>query len=81
MNLTEILEKAKEFCEYEYQDCKKSVKRKYTWITPQGLVDNSIARCLGVVQFVQELGVEYKDLGFYDEYLEKFKKLLDNKEE
>lgn len=37
MNPTEILEKAKEYCEYEYQDCKNLLKENIHGLLHKGL--------------------------------------------
>ena len=76
MPVEEILNLVKEYCEAEYQQTKICIEKKYSWVNPQDLVKGAINRCLGIMQFVQYLGVSYKDLDVYDEYKEKLEKLL-----
>ncbi len=76
MSNEEILNLVKEYFEAEYQDTKRCIEKKYAWSNPKDLVKGAINRCLGIVQFVQYLGVSYEDLDVYDEYKEKLEKLL-----
>ena len=76
MPVEEILNLVKEYCEAEYQQTKICIEKKYSWVNPQDLVKGAINICLGIMQFVQYLGVSYKDLDVYDEYKEKLEKLL-----
>lgn len=77
MSHDEILNLIKEYFETEYQETKMCIERKYDWTTPKDLAQGAINRCLGVVQFVQCLGIPYEDLvDVYDEYKEKLEKLL-----
>ncbi len=77
MSHEEILKKVKEYYEEEYQDTKRCFEINWNWSTPQELINGSIKRCLGVAQFVQNLGVAYEDIGpIYMEYKEKLENLL-----
>ena len=76
MSHEEILNLVKEYYEAEYQGTKSCIEKKYSWISPKDLVINAINRCLGIMQFVQYLGIPYEDLTVYDEYQEKLKSLL-----
>ena len=78
MTPTEILEKVENFLQSEYEETKDLLERKPSWVSSEKeVVFNSLQRCLGVTQFVQCLDVPYENLNIYDEYREKFYKLLD----
>lgn len=78
MTPIEILEKVENFFQSEYEETKDLLERKPSWVmSKKEVVFNSLQRCLGVTQFVQCLNVPYENLNIYDEYREKFYKLLD----
>ena len=78
MTPTDVLEKVENFFKTEYEDTKNLLERKPSWVSSEKeVVFNSLQRCLGVTQFVQCLDVPYENLNIYDEYREKFYKLLD----
>lgn len=74
MNIKEQMEK---YFEREYKETKDLLERKPSWVcNEKEVVFNSIQRCLGVVQFVQYIGVSYEDTNSYDYYREKLENLL-----
>ena len=78
MTPIEILEKVENFFQSEYEETKDLLERKPSWVmSKKEVIFNSLQRCLGVTQFVQCLDVPYENLNIYDEYREKFYKLLD----
>ena len=78
MTPIEILEKVENFFQSEYEETKDLLERKPSWVmSEKEVIFNSLQRCLGVTQFVQCLNVPYENLNIYDEYREKFYKLLD----
>ena len=78
MTPIEILEKVENFFQSEYEETKDLLERKPSWVmSEKEVIFNSLQRCLGVTQFVQCLDVPYDNLNIYDEYREKFYKLLD----
>ena len=67
---------AKEYINYFYGD---DLKLKSRSIGIEMIIEKTICRLLGVTQFVQGLGVEYKEIApIYDEYREKLEKLLES---
>ena len=68
-----MLEKLKEYYKMEYEEVESILKREDRpfWAEPNQVINNSIQRCLGVAQFIQTIGVDYKDLDCYDEVREK----------
>ena len=82
MNIT-MEQKIKKFFDTEYRDTKRYINylnndgSKLKLCSPEIIVNKTICRILGVTQFVQDLGVEYKEIApMYDEYREKLEKLL-----
>ena len=69
-------EKYKNPFENEYNDVLKLMDRKPSWFNLKESVNNAVCRCLGVVMFVQELGIKYDDLHCYDEIHARFRQLL-----
>lgn len=79
MTTEELVTKAKEFCEIEYRDSKILYNRKGSRLYhDDSMVKLGLQRCLGVVQFIQTCGVKYKDVGWYDDYREKFYEISKN---
>ena len=83
-NMNIVMEqKIKKFFDSEYVDIKEYInylKEDNDPFCPiEKVVDKTICRLLGVTQFVQGLGVEYKEIApIYDEYKEKLEKLLES---
>lgn len=77
MNIT-MEQKIRKFFDTEYRSAIRYID--YLKLEPcftKVVVDKTICRILGVTQFVQDLGVEYKEITpIYDEYKEKLEKLL-----
>lgn len=74
-----MLDKIKDFFEEEYTSTKRYLKSPYAKGRERMVVDKSISRCLGVAQFVQNVGVTYDDISpLYDIYKKKLELLLDN---
>jgi hypothetical protein len=74
MNIKEQMEK---YFEREYKETVDLLTRKQNWVrSEKEVIFNPIQRCLGVVQFVQYLGVSYEDTNSYDYYREKLENLL-----
>lgn len=74
-----MLEKTIKFFEKEYNATKEYLERGPKVSTAKEVVHATIHSCLGVSMFVQECGVEFKDINpYYEETLEKLRKLLDN---
>lgn len=72
MGNKELLTKIKQYVEKQYQDLMEYKDNEYFKLD----VKTTMARCLGVIMFAQSCGIDYKDLDFYDEYADKFRKLL-----
>lgn len=73
-----MLQKAIEFLEKEYTSTKEYLDRGANVCAPTEVVYATIHSCLGVTMFVQTLGVEFEEIGpYYEETLEKLRKLLD----
>lgn len=68
----ELLNKVKQYVEKQYQDLMKYKNDEYFKLSVQA----TMSRCVGVIMFAQNCGIDYKDLSFYDEYADKFRKLL-----
>jgi hypothetical protein len=73
-------EKLNAYMEEEYQSTIKLLEDNPFWIQnatkKKRIIWDSANRCLGAVMFAQELGLPYEDTQAYDDYLEKFKKLV-----
>ena len=73
-----MLNKIKDFFEEEYTSTKRYLKSPCAKGCERMVVDKSISRCLGVAQFVQNIGVSYDDVSpLYDIYKKKLELLLD----
>ena len=74
-----MLKQITEFYEREYNDTKRFLKSPWCG-KASDTVWYATQRCLGVAQFVQiACNVSYEDIEpIYNEYREKFEKLLDN---
>lgn len=73
-----MLNKIKDFFEEEYTLTKRYLKSPYAKGCERTVVYKSISRCLGVAQFVQNIGVSYDDVSpLYDIYKKKLELLLD----
>lgn len=72
-----MLEKVKEYYKMEYEEVESLLKGEDRpfWAEPNQVIDKSIQRCLGVAQFIQTVGVDFKDLDCYDEVREKLENL------
>lgn len=74
-----MLNKIKDFFEEEYTSTKRYLKSPYAKGRERMVVYKSISRCLGVAQFVQNIGVSYEDINpVYEIYKKKLELLLDN---
>lgn len=74
-----MLNKIKDFFEEEYTSTARYLKSPYVKGRERMVVDKTISRCLGVVQFVQNIGVSYDDVNpVYEIYKKKLEFLLDN---
>lgn len=74
-----VLKEAIQFFEKEYDSTKKYLESGNACSTPTEIVHATIHSCLGVAMFIQNLGVEFKDVNpHYEKTLEKLRKLLDN---
>lgn len=73
-----MLNKIKDFFEEEYTSTKRYLKSPYAKGRERMVVYKSISRCLGVAQFVQNIGVSYEDINpVYEIYKKKLELLLD----
>ena len=78
MNELEILTKAEKYIENEYESLCDGLKR-YEWMKAdrKRFIHQSMAGCVSIVMFCQDLGVSYESLDkLYKPYYEKFWKLL-----
>ena len=74
-----MLNKIKDFFEEEYTSTARYLKSPYVKDRERMVVDKTISRCLGVAQFVQNIGVSYDDVNpVYEIYKKKLEFLLDN---
>ena len=74
-----MLNKIKDFFEEEYTSTKRYLKSPYAKGHERMVVYKTISRCLGVAQFVQNIGVSYDDVNpVYKIYKKKLEFLLDN---
>lgn len=74
-----MLNKIKDFFEEEYTLTERYLKSPYAKGRERMVVYKSISRCLGVAQFVQNIGVSYEDINpVYEIYKKKLELLLDN---
>lgn len=74
-----MLDKIKDFFEEEYTSTERYLKSPYAKGRERMVVYKSISRCLGVAQFVQNIGVSYEDINpVYEIYKKKLELLLDN---
>ena len=74
-----MLNKIKDFFEEEYTSTARYLKSPYVKGRERMVVDKTISRCLGVAQFVQNIGVSYDDVNpVYKIYKKKLEFLLDN---
>ena len=73
-----MLNKIKDFFEEEYTSTARYLKSPYAKGCERMIVEKTISRCLGVAQFVQNIGVSYNDvIPVYEIYKKKLKCLLD----
>lgn len=72
-----MLEKAKNFFEKEYKSTEWYLKNRTLFLLSDAQVkEGTVQRCLGVAQFVQQLGVSFEEISpIYDEYKEKIESL------
>ena len=74
-----MLNTIKDFFEMEYTSTARYLKPSYAKGCERMVVDKTISRCLGVAQFVQNIGVSYEDINLmYEIYKKKLELLLDN---
>lgn len=79
MDTKELIEKAKEFCAREYVETKILYnKEESCFYHDDSMVKLGLQRCLGVIQFIQTCGVKYEDTKWYEDYRERFFKILEN---
>ncbi len=78
MTKEEVLKKAKEFFDNEYEETKKYLERQpRTLAEKRESTVNAIHRCLGVAFFVQNLEVGYDDINPpFEEVSDKLYELL-----
>lgn len=73
-------EKLNAYFEKEYQETIQLLQNPPTWCnTPKEkktMIWNAVERCLGAAMVAQEFGLPYEDTKTYDDYLEKFRKLV-----
>ena len=73
-------EKLNAYFERKYQETIKILQNPSTWCnTPKEkktMVWATIQRCLGAAMVAQDFGLPYEDTKVYNDYLEKFKKLM-----
>ena len=72
-------EKLNAYFETEYQAAVQLLQNPPKWYTEtekRNMIWNTVNRCLGAAMVAQEFGLPYEDTKAYDEYLEKFRKLL-----
>lgn len=74
-----MLDKIKAFFEMEYTSTAKFLKTPYAKDYEEMIVGRTIFRCLGVAQFVQDIGVSYEDISpLYETYKKKLELLLED---
>lgn len=74
-----MLNKIKDFFEEEYTSTERYLKSPCAKGRERMVVYKSISRCLGVAQFVQNIGVSYEEINpVYEIYKKKLELLLDN---
>ena len=68
------------YFEKEYQETVKLLADSPSWcstrVEKKNMIWNTIQRCLGATMIAQEFGLSYEDTKIYDDYLEKFRKLV-----
>lgn len=73
-------EKLNAYFETEYQETVQLLQNPPNWCSTKAekknMIWNTVQRCLGASIVAQEFGLPYGDTKAYDEYLEKFRKLL-----
>lgn len=73
-------EKLNAYFEREYQETIKILQNPLAWCKTREekktMIWATIHRCLGAAMVAQDFGLPYKDTKVYDDYLEKFKKLM-----
>lgn len=72
-------QKLNEYFEKEYQATIRFLQDPPTWYTnkeKKTMIWNTVQRCLGAALVAQDFGLSYEDAKAYDDYLEKFKKLM-----
>ena len=85
MNIT-MEQKIKNFFDNEYISTKRYISYlnndpRLKFCSTGMIIDKAICRLLGVTQFVQTLGVEYKEIDpIYEEYRQKLENLLKESE-
>ena len=73
-----MLNKIKDFFEEEYTSTKRYLKSPYAKGRERMVVYKTISRCLGVAQFVKNIGVSYEYINPVNEiYKKKLELLLD----
>ena len=82
MDKVVTLDTIRHYYQNEYRDTERSVARERvegaSFDTINDTVRCALSRCLGVSFFVQDCGIEFKDIEkLYMEFYEKFRKLLD----
>lgn len=78
MNTEELVAKAKEFCEMEYDISKTLYNSNWSQLYhDDSMVELGLQRCLGVVQFIQTCGVRFEDTKWYEDYRKKFFEILE----
>ena len=82
MSREEILKQIDAYYEMEYINAKRAVERNNMLDTTSlnmSIVNCALSRCLGVALFVQQLDIDYETINkIYEDFREKFNKLLDN---
>ena len=74
-----MLDKIKAFFEMEYNSTTRFLKTPYAKGYEEMIVGRTIFRCLGVAQFVQDIGVSYEDISpLYEDCKKKLELLLEN---
>lgn len=72
-------EKLNAYFEREYQATIRFLQNPPTWYTSkekEAMIWHTVQRCLGAALVAQNFGLSYEDTGAYDDYLEKFRKLM-----
>ncbi len=72
-----MLNKIRAFFEMEYNSTARFLKTPYAKGYEEMIVGRTIFRCLGVAEFVQDIGVSYEDISpLYEDYKKKLELLL-----